>query len=133
MDLRDRVVTACDSGVWTGEEVAEQFDVSTSWIGRLLQRRRELGSYAPKQGKPGRKPAFSGPAVQRLERLIAEQSDATLEELRDRSGVSCSVVTVFNTLRRLGFRLKKRRSGRRNRIGQRWRGSAVRGDKKRVA
>jgi len=51
MDLRDRVVAACDMGAWTREEIAEKFDVSTSWIRRLLQRRRELGSYAPLQGR----------------------------------------------------------------------------------
>ncbi len=107
MDLRDRVVGACDDGVLTREEIAEAFAVSTAWIRRLLQRRRERGSYAPLDGRRGRKPAFSGAALVRLERLIAEQPDATLEELRDRSGVSCSVVTVFNTLNRLGYRLKK--------------------------
>lgn len=133
MDLRDRVVAACDEGFLTREETAEAFGVSTAWIRRLLQRRRERGSYAPLDGRRGRKPAFSGAVLARLERLIAEQPDATLEELRDRSGVSCSVVTVFNTLNRLGYRLKKRRSGRRSRIGRMSRGSAARGDPKHVA
>ena len=116
MDLRDRVVAACDEGVLTRGEIAEQFGVSAAWIRRLLQRRRELGSYAPLGGRPGRKPLFSGPRVERLEQLVAEQPDATLAELRSRSGVACSVVTVFKALRRLGYRRKKRRSGRQNRI-----------------
>ncbi len=133
MDLRDRVVAACDEGFLTREETAEAFGVSTAWIRRLLQRRRERGSYAPLDGRRGRKPAFSGAALVRLERLIAEQPDATLAELRDRSGVSCSVMTVFNTLNRLGYRRKKRRFGRRSRIGRMSRGSAVRGGRKRVA
>jgi transposase len=133
MDLRDRVVSACDEGVLTREELAEAFGVSTAWIRRLLQRRRERGSYAPLNGRRGRRPAFSGSALARLERLIAAQPDATLEELRDRSGVSCSVVTVFNTLNRLGYRLKKRRCGRRSRIGRMLPGSAARGDGKRLA
>ena len=76
---------------------------------------------------------FSGAALVRLERLIAAQPDATLEELRDCSGVSCSVMTVFNTLKRLGYRRKKRRSGRRSRIGRMSRGNVVRGVTKRVA
>lgn len=133
MDLRDRVVAACDERVWTREEIAEEFGVSTAWIRRLLQRRRERGSYAPLAGRGGRKPAFSGSALSRLERLIAEQPDATLAELRDRSGVSCSVVTVFNTLRRLGYRRKKRLSGPRSRTGRRSPDSVERGDEKRVA
>lgn len=133
MDLRDRAVSACDSGVWTRAEIAEMFGVSTAWIRRLLQRRRERGSYAPLDGRRGRKPAFWGVALRRLERLVADQPDATLEELRDRSGVSCSVMTVHNTLKRLGYRRKKRRCGQRSRIGRRSRGSAGRGDERRVA
>ena len=133
MDLRDRVVVACDSGVWTRVEVAEQFGVSRAWVHRLLQRRRDEGSYAPRGHGGGHPPAFSPRALRRLEAAVARQPDATLEELRDRSGVSCSVVTVHNTLKRLGYRRKKRRSGRRSRIGRTLRGSAVRGDEKRVA
>jgi transposase len=133
MDLRARVVAACDEGILTREEIAEAFCVSTAWIRRLLQRRRDRGSYAPLNGRRGRRPAFSGAALGRLERLIAAQPDATLKELRDRSGVSCSVVTVFNTLNRLGYRLKKRRSGRRSRIDRTWRDSAAHGDEKRLA
>ena len=111
MDLRDRVVAACDKGRLKRVEIAEQFGVSTSWIRQLLQRRRETGGYGPKQGKRGRKPAFEGQALERLDRLAQEQPDATLEELRERCGVDCSLVTVFNTLRRLGYRRKKRRFG----------------------
>ncbi len=112
MDLRDRVVSSCDSGRWKRVEIAEQFGVSTAWIRRLLQRRRETGDYGPKQTKRGRKPAFGGAALERLDRLAEVQPDATLEELRDRCGVSCSLMTVSNTLTRLGYRRKKRRFGR---------------------
>lgn len=133
MDLRDRVVAACDAGSETREEVAEQFGVCTAWIRRLLQRRRERGSYAPLNGRRGPQPKFSGASLRRLERLIAEQPDATLEELRDRSGVSCSVTTVFNTLNRLGYRRKKRASGRRSRIVRTLPGSVGPGDRRRVA
>ena len=104
MDLRDRVVAACDSGRWKRVEIAEQFGVSTAWIRRLLQRRRETGQYGPKRTKPGRKPAFRGASLAQLDQLAQAQPDATLEELRDRCGVCCSLVTVFNTLRRLGYR-----------------------------
>jgi len=111
MDLRDRVVSACDAGRWKRVEIAERFSVSTSWMRGLLQRRRESGDYGPKQTNRGRKPAFSGESLERLDRLAQEQPDATLEELRDRCGVCCSLVTVSNTLARLGYRRKKRRSG----------------------
>jgi transposase len=118
MDLRDRVVAACDAEEWTREEIADEFGVSTSWIRRLLQRRRETGDYGPKKTKRGRKPAFRSEALKRLDQLVEAQPDATLEELRDRCGVSCSLVTMFNTLNRLGYRRKKRRSGLLSKTGR---------------
>lgn len=47
MDLRQRVIDACDSGLGTSE-VAETFSVSQAWVRRLKQRRRETGSIGPK-------------------------------------------------------------------------------------
>jgi transposase len=111
MDLRDRVVGACDSGELTRQEIAEAFGVSTAWIRRLLQRRRETGTYRPKGHAGGRRPAFEGAQLGRLDRLVRQQPDATLAELRERSGVQCSLMAVSNALGRLGYRRKKRRSG----------------------
>ncbi len=80
-DLRERVVQACDAGWGTHTLIAKLFQVSTSWIRRLLQRRRETGSFAarPRGGGPPRKmdPATCG----RLVVLVTEQPDATLQEL----------------------------------------------------
>lgn len=39
MDLRERVVAACDARVGTQEQIAERFGVSDRWIRKLLQRR----------------------------------------------------------------------------------------------
>jgi len=50
-----------------------------------------------------------------LSRLVQEQPDATLEQLRERLGVGCSIVTIHNTLKRLGYRVKKNASGQRTR------------------
>ena len=111
LDLRDRVVAACDEGELLREEIADEFGVSVSWIRRLLQRRRETVNYGPKKTKRGRKSVFSAEALQRLDKLVEAQSDATLEELRERSGISCSLMTVSNALGRLGYHRKKRPSG----------------------
>ena len=118
MDLRDRVVAACDEGVDTRDEIAEQFGVSKSWMWRLLQRRCESGTYAARKGQRGRKPVFDAKSLKALDGLVERQPDATLEELRARIGASCSLVTIFNTLARLGYRRKKRHSGPLSKIGQ---------------
>lgn len=111
MDLRDRVVAACDAGGSSRAEIAEEFGVSPAWIRRLLQRRRETGQYGPLTTKRGRKPIFVGRLRERLEELVEQQPDATLEELRDRVGVTCTLAAVCKSLQRLGYRRKKRRFG----------------------
>jgi transposase len=57
MDLRERVVAACDQGVGTRAQIAARFSVSVSWIRDPL-RRRETGSIAPRPRGGGRAPAF---------------------------------------------------------------------------
>jgi transposase len=105
-DLRDRVLAAYDRGVQT-KQIAETFDVSSSWARRVKQRRREHGETAPrKMGGPG--PVKVDRA--RLAELVAEQPDATLAELRDRLGVGCSESAVCTNLKKMGLSLKKRRS-----------------------
>jgi len=111
MDLRDRVVSACDAGELTREEIAEEFGVSARWIRQLLRRRRETGGYGAKGHGGGRSAAFNNADLKRLERQVRQQPDATLAELRERCGAVCSLVTVHNTLKRLGYRRKKRPSG----------------------
>ena len=117
-DLRERVVRAADLSEETREEIAERFGVSTSWIRRLLQRRRENGSIAALPHGGGKPAKYSGAALERLKRELAAQPDASLEELRDRTRVSASIMAVFRALERLGARRKKSRSAPPSRIGQ---------------
>ena len=48
MDLRKRVSRAWDTGM-DAESVAAKYDVSRAWVHRLIQRRRETGSIAPRK------------------------------------------------------------------------------------
>src|SRR4051794_6222076 len=101
MDLRERVVAACDRGEWTREQVAERFSVSVAWVYRLLRLRRDTGSIAPKPHGGGRPPAFQGESAERLTAAVAECPDATLEELRQAAGVACGTSADFRALERL--------------------------------
>lgn len=106
-DLRHRVVRACDEGDLTRQEIADQFDVSTAWIRRLLQRRRELGSISALPGGRGPKPMLTEPQLGRLSKLVAKHPDATLGELRRRARLSCCISTVHRALKQLGLSFKK--------------------------
>jgi transposase len=118
MDLRERVVSACDRSEETREQIAKRFCVSTGWVYRLLARRRDTGSIAPKPHGGGQSPAFQGDTAERLRQAVADCPDATLEELREATGVACGISAVFRALKRLGLSRKKSRSGPRNRIAR---------------
>lgn len=112
IDLRERVVAACDACDATREQVASRFSVSVPWVRKLLRRRRETGSIAPKPCGGGRPPAFDGEAAGRLREAIRADDDATLAELARSSGVSCCASAVHRALARLGITRKKSRGGR---------------------
>jgi transposase len=111
MDLRERVVAACDRGEGTREEIARRFLVGVAWVYRLLKRRRETGSIGPKPHGGGQRPAFDPPTAERLRQAVADRPDATLEELRDTVGVACGTSAVHRALEKLGLPRKKSRSG----------------------
>lgn len=112
MDLRERVVSACDRGEGTREEIARRFEVGVAWVYRLLKRRRETGSIEPKPHGGGQRPAFDTAADERLRQAVAERPDATLKELREATGMDCGLSAVHRALVRLGLSRKKSRSGR---------------------
>src|SRR5262249_38310749 len=85
------------------QQIADLFGVSAAWIRRLLQRRRQTGSFAarPRGGSPPRKmdPQRCG----RLVVLVAQQPDATLEELRDPLAAPVPVRTIARPPARRGL------------------------------
>ena len=112
MDLRERVVTACDARDGTRDQIAARFSVSVSWIRDLLRRRRQTGSIAPRPHGGGHAPAFDGAAAVRLREAVRADDDATLAELAEAAGVSCRPSSVHRTLVRLGITRKRSRGGR---------------------
>ena len=108
MDLRERVAAAVDHREGSQREIARRFLVSLSFIVRLLQRRRQAGTLAPKPHGGGPRPALSRRDQQRLRRLVRKQNDATLKQLKQQGGFGCTLTTIWNTLRRLGLTYKKK-------------------------
>lgn len=115
MDLRERIVAACDTRTGTLDEVAERFEVSVSWVKKLLRFRRSRGSFAPMPHGGGRRAKFSGERLEQLKQEVEKTPDATLQELLERSHVQASLMSVHRALERLGCRLKKSRYGLRSR------------------
>jgi transposase len=117
-DLRDRVVQACDAGQHSKTYLAQLFGVSTAWIRRLLQRRRDTGSYAAKARGGSRTAKLDANDRGRLLVLVREQPDATLAELRDRLAAPVHLTTIHRATVRLGLTVKKKSSGPPNRTAR---------------
>ncbi len=109
LDLRKRVLDACDAGHGT-KEVAGLFEVSPAWVRRLKQRRRELGTIKPLAYRHGPKPLLDHYALEELAELVRRRPDATLEELQSALPMKVSRITVWNALGKLGLTFKKSRS-----------------------
>lgn len=109
MDLRERVVQAYDAKKGTQAGIAALFDVSVSWLKKLLHLRRTTGSIAPKPHGGGRTAKFTGAALDALRQDVAEHPDASLEELLTRSKIEGSIMAVHRALERLDCRRKKSR------------------------
>jgi transposase len=106
-DLRDRVLAADDE---SAREVAERLDVSVSYVVKARQRRDRSGRITAGPESFARRPMLAD-YHDAISQRVREQSDGTLEDLRAwlaRSGVSVSLGTMWNTVRRLGLTLKKR-------------------------
>jgi transposase len=88
--------------------IARTFRVSTSFIVRLLQRRRAAGTIAPEPHRGGQPPALGPADLERLAALVREQPDATLEQLKQRGGFACSLKTLWYALDRLDLTRKKK-------------------------
>ena len=105
IDLRKRVLRAWDAGM-DAESVAAKYDVSRAWVHRLVQRRRETGSIAPRQQMKFRTRVLAGQET-RLAALITARPDATLRELRDALPTAAALSTLWRAIDRLGLTVKK--------------------------
>jgi transposase len=125
LDLRERVLQDCDAGGST-RQVATKYRVSESWVRRLKQRRRESGEVAARRAGT-KQPAKWLASADQIQQLVAEQPDATLEELRQRLGNSLSTQTLSRALRILQLTVKKKSFARQNRIARTFKSVALSG------
>jgi transposase len=112
LDLRKRVLRAWDSGL-DAESVAAKYEVSRAWVHRLVQRRRETGSIAPRKQTKFRRRTLSEQQEARLIALITARPDATLLELREALPTAAALSTIWRAIDRLGVTVKKNGTRRR--------------------
>jgi transposase len=108
LDLRERVAAAVAHHEGSIRQIARIFRASTSFIVRLFQQRRATGTLEPDPHGGGTPPALSPDDRERLAQLIREQPDATLKQLKQRGGFTCSLKTLWLALDRQGLTRKKK-------------------------
>jgi transposase len=118
IDLRQRILRACERPLGSQRRIADVFGVSLAFVEKVLRQHRTTGDIAPKPHAGGQKPRLDTAAQAVVQRLVDDHSDATLEELctlvATELGVRVSVPTMCRVLQRLGLPRKKSRSTRRN-------------------
>lgn len=117
LDLRERIVEAYEAGEGSQAVIAERFSVGSTVVGKLVLQKRNLGTVAPLVHRRGRKPAISELQKEQLRQHLQAFPDATVLERRDALGLKCSEKTLWQTLRKMGWRFKKSRRGPRSKIG----------------
>lgn len=117
-DLRERIVEAMKRPNTSYESVADQFSMGRATVNRIWRLYRRTGEVFPPVllGKPAR--VLQPADLEILRQLVAEQTDATLDAIRDDMvnilGRTISRATVGRALRRMGITRKKRPSSRAN-------------------
>jgi transposase len=112
LDLRERVVAAYEHGSNSIAEIAEQFNVGSTFIKKMLRQKRERGSVAPLAHGGGRQPSLSDKEHRLLRQKVKEQPDISLSELQEhlasKAQISVSRPTIHRSLRTSGLSRKKR-------------------------
>jgi len=118
-ELRERVIKAVDEREGTIAEICEIFGVSERFIYSMLKQRREQGSLEPLAHGGGAIAKLDQASKAQLAELVKENSDATLEELRDelkkQTKVDVSVSTICRRLADIRLTLKKNQTSSRSR------------------
>jgi transposase len=119
VDLRERLVRAVEAGA-SRRATAAKFEVSVSFVVKLMQRWRRLGSVAPDRYGGWKRSALADHAAQ-VHALVAAAPDRTLAELRRRlarAGIDPSPAGISRFRTAAGRTRKKRRRTRLNKSGR---------------
>jgi transposase len=102
-------VATYDADEDTRQQIADRFKVSLELVKKLLAQRKNLGTIEPQYQNVGRRPAFDGEHLKKLDHFLRNHADATLMEIQEHFNgcISWSIQAIANAIKRLGWRYKK--------------------------
>ncbi len=111
-DLRTKIIETKNKTNESTQQLADRFQVSYSFVNRLLRRYEVTKSIEPLPHGGGKPPLIEAKQLNIVEKLVEEDNDATLKELRDRltekTGVQVSIPTMCRLVQKLNLTRKKR-------------------------
>lgn len=106
-DLRERIIEALQDENKSKAEVIKIFKISRTGLNYLIEHYEKTGSLKPKPHGGGRPSKFQERDIEKIKKFIKDHPDATLEEILKFTGKDASITSVFRTLKKIGYRLKK--------------------------
>ena len=111
-DFRWKIVETKQKTQDSNQEIAVRFQVSYSFVRRLLKRYESTGSVEPNPHGGGKALKLNSQQIDVVTQLVEEDNDATLQQLCDRTeektGLKVSVPTMCRLLQRLELTRKKK-------------------------
>ncbi len=111
VDLRQKIIDVYQEGNVSQRQLARQFRVALSFIQKLIKQYKETGNIAPQVRTKQTPTKLTDEQLQFFKELVAENPEATLQELRQKlaatTGVTISLSTVHRMLRRIDLFTKK--------------------------
>jgi len=112
IDFREKILKAYEQGNTSIRKVASRFDVSKSFVQKLLEIKKTQGNVAPKQQGGGMKSELDGYEIQ-LATMVEKYPNATLSQYCEYWGKThnlwISKSTMCRALQKQQLTLKKRR------------------------
>lgn len=110
-DLRKKIIVAYIERDGSYRELALKFGVSVSFVQTLINRYQDLGRIEPLPHGGGQKAKINDKQSEILKKLVADNNDATLEELcklfESLTQINVSRATMGRMLQKLELRRKK--------------------------
>lgn len=111
IDLRQKIINAYEAKEGSQRKLAKRFQVSLSFVKRLISRYRETGLVKPKSHGGGARAKITVSDLAQIKQLVEEQPDALLRELCERwqqkQGIRVSNSTMHRRLQQLRLTTKK--------------------------
>ena len=97
-DLRQKIVDTYLKEQGSIREIAKRFQVSSSFVQKLIKNYHQTGTVDPKPHRGGKSPKLNSQQIDLVRELIEQHSNATLQELCDllenQTGVRISRTTM---------------------------------------